>query len=103
WAVGDAYRVQGDIRAAIGDIEAAKEDYGRAYEAGWDAEPGNAALLHEAGDTDGALAALDRVLARTDWFSLQRKGWITANKARLCAMAGRVDDARACLNSLKEN
>jgi DNA-binding winged helix-turn-helix (wHTH) protein len=103
WAVGDAYREQGDIRAAIGDIAAAKEDYARAYEAGWDAEPGNAVLLHEAGDTDGALAALDRVLARTDWFSLQRKGWITANKARLCAMAGRVEDGRACLKALKEN
>jgi DNA-binding winged helix-turn-helix (wHTH) protein len=103
WAVGDAYRVRGDIRAAIGDIAAAKEDYAKAYEVGWDAEPGNAALLYEAGDTDGALAALDRVLARTDWFSLQRRGWITANKARICALAGRIEEARACLKSLKDN
>ncbi|WP_395646885.1 winged helix-turn-helix domain-containing protein [Terricaulis sp.] len=102
WAIGDAYRVQGDIRAAIGDLDAAREDYAMAYKCGWDAEPGNAVLLHEAGDTDGAIAALDRALANANWFGLQRRGWLLANKARICALAGREPDARACLKLIAE-
>jgi DNA-binding winged helix-turn-helix (wHTH) protein len=100
WALGDAYRVRGDIRAAIGDIEAARDDYGRAYATGWDAEPGNALLLAEAGDVAGALSALDRVLASASWFGLQRRAWILAHKARICARAGRSAEARACLETL---
>lgn len=103
WAIGDAYRVQGDIRAALGDLDAAREDYAMAYQCGWDAEPGSAVLLHEAGDTDGAIAALDRALANANWFSLQRRGWLLANKARICALAGRDAEARACLKLLADN
>jgi tetratricopeptide (TPR) repeat protein len=100
WALGDAYRVRGDILAARGDVDAAKEDYRSAYAAGWDAEPGNAVLLSEEGDVDGALSALDRVLARVDWFGLQRRGWILSHKARICARAGRTQEARACIELL---
>jgi len=100
WALGDAYRVRGDIGAAIGDLDAAAEDYRSAYAAGWDAEPGNAVLLAEAGDVDSALSALDRVLASAGWFGLQRRGWILAHKARICARAGRAEDARACIAQL---
>lgn len=103
WALGDAYRVRGDIGASMGDLDAARADYARAYEIGWDAEPGNAILLHQAGDTDGAVAALDRVLASVGWFGLQRRGWILANKARICALAGREAEARACLAKIAEN
>lgn len=100
WALGDAYRVRGDIRAAIGDLDAAKEDYACAYAAGWDAEPGNALLLADQGDVDGALSALDRVLGGAGWFSLQRRGWILAHEARICARAGRSGEARACIAQL---
>lgn len=100
WALGDAYRVRGDIHAAMGELDAAKADYRSAYAAGWDAEPGNAVLLAEAGDVDGALAALDRVLAGADWFGLQRRGWLLSHKARICARAGRKEAARACIELL---
>lgn len=100
WALGDAHRVRGDILAAIGDIEAAQQAYRAAYAAGWDAEPGNAVLLAEQGDVDGAISALDRVLASASWFGLQRRGIILANKARICARAGRSEDARACIDLL---
>jgi tetratricopeptide (TPR) repeat protein len=103
WALGDAHRVRGDIHAALGDAEAARKDYDRAHELGWDAEPGNALLLFESGDADGAVAALDRVLASNDWFRLQRRGWILANKARICALSGRGDEAEACLRALAQN
>jgi DNA-binding winged helix-turn-helix (wHTH) protein len=97
WALGDAYRVRGDLKAAIGDIAGAREDYARAYASGWDAEPGNALLLDEAGDTAGAIAALDRVLANEGWFGLQRRGLILAHKARICARAGMFEQARVTL------
>lgn len=100
WALGDAYRVRGDLHAAIGDLDAAFDDYRRAYAAGWDAEPGNAVLLFQAGDVEGAISALDRVLDSVGWFGMQRRGLILAHKARICAWAGRSADARACLNTL---
>ncbi|HKU36764.1 MAG TPA: hypothetical protein VJR89_01420, partial [Polyangiales bacterium] len=100
WALGDAYRVRGDIRMAIGDVDAARQDYRSAYAAGWDGEPGHAVLLAEEGDVDGAIAALDRVLASVGWFGLQRRGWVLAHKARISARAGRVEQARACIQQL---
>ncbi|MEJ1156705.1 winged helix-turn-helix domain-containing protein [Prosthecomicrobium sp. N25] len=103
WALGDAYRVRGDIQAMRGDAAAAMSDYRVAYERGWDAEPGHAILLFEAGDTEGALSALDGVLAGAGWFSLQRRGWIVANKARIAALAGRLDTARDCVRELSDS
>jgi DNA-binding winged helix-turn-helix (wHTH) protein len=103
WALGDAYRVRGDISASRGDLEGARNDYAKAYSVGWDAEPGNAILLHDDGDTEGAITALDRVLASVGWFGLQRRGWILANKARICALSGREDEARACLKKIADN
>ncbi|HVK80842.1 MAG TPA: winged helix-turn-helix domain-containing protein, partial [Verrucomicrobiae bacterium] len=103
WALGDAYRVRGDVLAALGDDDGARREYDRAYQIGWDGEPGNAILLHLAGDNDGALAALDRVLANTGWFGLQRRGWILANKALICARAGKVEAAGATLDLLSAN
>ncbi|HEX5660918.1 MAG TPA: winged helix-turn-helix domain-containing protein [Polyangiales bacterium] len=100
WALGDAHRVRGDLRAAIGDLDGAREDYRSAYAIGWDGEPGNAVLLAAAGDLEGALSALDRVLASASWFGLQRRAWILAHKARICARAGRVEQAEASIEQL---
>ena len=93
WAIGDAYRVRGDIRAMVGDLAGARADYSSAYAVGWDAEPGNAILLAEAGETTAALQALDRALAGTSWYHLQRQGQLLANKARIAAQGGRRDIA----------
>ncbi len=41
WAVGDAYRVLGDIRSAMGDDIEALEAYERSYALGWDPQPGH--------------------------------------------------------------
>lgn len=102
WATADAYRVRGDIQAAMGNLANAQGDYKRAYELGWDAEPGHAVLLAQSGDIDGAIAALDRVLLATGWFGLQRRGMLLAHKARINAMAGRCDEARACIALLQD-
>lgn len=89
WSIGDGYRVRGDIRAMIGDIDGARADYASAYASGWDAEPGNAFLLGELGEFDAALAALDRAASGSSWFHLQRRGILLAHKARLAAASGR--------------
>ena len=92
--------MRGDIRLAIGDVDEAKQDYRAAYAADWDGEPGHALLLAQEGDVDGAISALDRVLASVGWFGLQRRGWVLAHKACICARAGRVEQARACIQQL---
>ena len=101
WCVGDGHRVRGDIHAMLGDLDAARADHAAAYAVGWDAEPGNAVLLFEAGDTDAALAALDRALAGRSWFHLQRRGYLLVNKARIAALGGRPEIATALLAEIE--
>ena len=101
WARHDGYRVRGDIHAALGDETAARRDYQTAYEMGGDAEPGHAILLADAGDTDGAISALDRVLVNTDWYALQRRAILLGYKARICAAAGRGQEARAVIDEMR--
>lgn len=100
WSIGDGYRVRGDVHAMIGDLDAARKDYAAAYAAGWDAEPGNAALLAESGQVDMALAALDSVLDGTSWYHLQRRGILLAHKVRIAAMAGHREMATQGLDEL---
>ena len=101
WCVGEGHRVRGDIHAMIGDLDAARADHAAAYAIGWDAEPGNAILLFEAGDADAALAALDRALAGRSWFHLQRRGYLLVNKARIAALGGRPEIARPLLAEIE--
>jgi DNA-binding winged helix-turn-helix (wHTH) protein len=101
WSIGDGYRVRGDIRAMLGDLDGARSDYAAAYAAGWDAEPGNAFLLAESGDFDAALNALDRAASGFTWFHLQRRGILLAHKARIAALGGRPDVAREALDAIE--
>lgn len=101
WCIGDGLRVRGDIRAMMGDLDGARADHAAAYAVGWDAEPGNAVLLFEAGDTDAALAALDRALAGRSWFHLQRRGYLLVNKARIAALGGRPEMAAPLLAEIE--
>ncbi len=101
WCVGEGHRVRGDIHAMMGDLDTARADHAAAYAVGWDAEPGNAILLFEAGDADAALAALDRALAGRTWFHLQRRGYLLVNKARIAALAGRPEIAAPLLAEIE--
>jgi DNA-binding winged helix-turn-helix (wHTH) protein len=101
WSIGDGYRVRGDVRSMIGDLDEARKDYSAAYAAGWDAEPGNAMLLAESGQVDMALEALDRVLAGASWYHVQRHGILLAHKAHIAAMGGYRDIAFDALDELK--
>ncbi len=101
WCIGEGLRVRGDIRVMMGELDAARADHAAAYAVGWDAEPGNAVLLFEAGETDAALAALDRALAGRSWFHLQRRGYLLVNKARIAALGGRPEVASALLAEIE--
>jgi DNA-binding winged helix-turn-helix (wHTH) protein len=101
WCIGEGHRVRGDIRSMMGVLDAARADHAAAYAVGWDAEPGNAVLLFEAGDTDAALAALDRALAGRSWFHLQRRGYLLVNKARIAALGGRPEIAAPLLAEIE--
>jgi tetratricopeptide (TPR) repeat protein len=57
WALGDAYRVLGDIEAAIGNGDAAMAAYEQCYGLGWSPEPGHASLLIERGQVQAAYAS----------------------------------------------
>lgn len=101
WALGDGYRVRGDLAAMLGDFKAAETDYAMAYAVGWDAEPGHAVLLSEQGQPDAALAALDRALAGRSWWHLQRRGMLLAHAARIAALAGYAARAEAHIAELE--
>jgi DNA-binding winged helix-turn-helix (wHTH) protein/tetratricopeptide (TPR) repeat protein len=101
WSIGDGYRVRGDIHAMIGNLAAARADYEAAYAVGWDAEPGNAVLLFESGNVDGALAALDRALEGQSWFHVQRRGLLLVNAARIAALGGRPERATELLAEIE--
>jgi len=58
YAEGDLYRVLGDMRMARGDLEGADEAFRRAYELGWDPQPGRALLQVKQGKASQALRAL---------------------------------------------
>jgi tetratricopeptide (TPR) repeat protein len=100
WAVGDAFRVQGDIQSAIGDTDAALAAYQKAYALGWDPEPGHAMLLLERGEAEAAYVALERALAGQSWWTQQRRGMLQAHLAVVAVHAGRPDTARAIIAEL---
>jgi tetratricopeptide (TPR) repeat protein len=100
WELGDAYRVRGDIRAMMGETEAARSDYQMCISLGWDVEPGLARLKAEAGDVPSALASLNCSLSGRSWYARQRRGWLLANKAQIAADAGFVEEATSALEEL---
>jgi class 3 adenylate cyclase len=63
FALGLAHYEVGEVRLHMGDLEAADEAFRRAYEYGWDPQPGHALLLLARGDTDAAATSIARSLA----------------------------------------
>jgi DNA-binding winged helix-turn-helix (wHTH) protein len=100
WSVGDAHRVLGDIHAAIGNTDLAREAYERCYALGWDPEPGYATLLLELGQGETAYAGLERSLIGQSWWTLQRQGILIAHLALVAAHTGRAEKAQALIGDL---
>lgn len=102
WALGDAYRVLGDIEAAIGNDDEAMAAYEKCYGLGWSPEPGHASLLIERGQVHAAYASLERSLIGNSWWTLQRQGMLLAHLALAAAHAGEREKARSLIDELSE-
>lgn len=100
WALGDAYRLMGDVHLACGEEDAAERSYLNAYQHGWDPYPGYAILLHQRGRSDEAVKGLKRAAALTNWVAGERKGRYLAHAAQIASLAGQLDEARALLDAL---
>ena len=64
--VGYAYSEVGEVRLLMGDHAAAEEAFARAYQHGWDPQPGMAYLLLARGDADEAASSIANSLAAVD-------------------------------------
>lgn len=100
WALGDAYRLMGDVHLARGEDDEAERSYVHAYRHGWDPYPGYATLLHQRGRSDEAVRGLKRAASLTNWMAGERKGRYLAHAAQIAGLAGQVDEARTLLDAL---
>ncbi|MEI2773120.1 MAG: winged helix-turn-helix domain-containing protein [Candidatus Competibacter sp.] len=103
WALGDAYRLMGDLHLACGEMDAAERDYQHAYQHGFDPYPGYAILLHRRGRSGEAIRGLKRAAALTHWLAGERRGCCLAHAAEIAALAGQLDEARALLEILDQS
>lgn len=103
WAEGDAYRVLGEIQLARGDLDAAEGAFRRAYELGWEPQPGYALLQVARGNTDAALRSLERALLGENWINRHRRGQLLAHLVIVAAVAGHQEAARTALEELDQH
>lgn len=103
WALGDAYRLMGDVHLARGERDAAERSYQHAYQHGWDPHPGYALLLHQRGRSDEAVRELKRAAAMTNWAAAERRARYLAHAAQFAALGGQPDEARALIESLEQS
>jgi DNA-binding winged helix-turn-helix (wHTH) protein len=101
YAEGDCYRVLGDVRMARGDLDGADEAFRRAYELGWDPQPGRAMLQVQQGKAEQALRALELSLESRSWPSRQRRLLLLAHLVVVAVAAGQLDRARSALAELE--
>lgn len=101
WAIGDAFRVLGDLHLAAGDLPQAEDAYERAVAVGWSPQPGLAFLQLERGEPDAAILGLERCLQSRTWPAQQRRGLGLASLAKIAALAGRLERAREIVEELE--
>lgn len=102
WAEGDAYRVLGDVYLATGKREDAETAYQKAYQMGWDPQPGMAWMHFAAGNAATAIDGLQRSIDSSNWFSRERRALLLAELVTLAVCAGRTDLARDSLAALTQ-
>jgi hypothetical protein len=103
WAVGDAYRVMGDIQLARGELSESEEAYRSAYEHGWDPYPGYALLQFYRGQAQAGLRGLQRACEKTHWVAGERRGQNLAFIVIIAAQSGNTDLAEKTLAQLDDN
>jgi pentatricopeptide repeat protein len=100
WALGEAFRVMGDVHLARGELDEAERSFQNAYQHKCDPYPGYAELLHLRGRGEEAIRGLERTAALTHWAVAERRVRYLAYAAELAAMLGQQEKARALLQSL---
>jgi len=100
WALGDAYRLMGDICMARGEESRAEQSYVTAYQHGWDPHPGYALLLHQRGQSDEAVSSLKRAASATNWVAAERRSRYLAHAAQIASLSGQVDEAEGLIAAL---
>lgn len=100
WAVGEGYRLLGDVQLARGDEDAAALNYSRAHQYGWNPNPGYAQLLHQRGRSEDALSALRDATELCGWISAERRARYQVQAALIAAQSGRREEARRYLQEL---
>jgi DNA-binding winged helix-turn-helix (wHTH) protein len=93
FAVGDGFRILGDLHRLRGDLERADESFRRAHDLGWDPQPGMALLQAERGDHNGAIRGLLHALNDHNWALRQRRGLLLAVMVIIAARSGDRDRA----------
>jgi ATP/maltotriose-dependent transcriptional regulator MalT len=101
WALGDAWRVVGELQLARGQVEEAEASFQRAHEHGWDPQPGLSLVELYRGKPADALRLLIRALNDTNWATRQRRGLLLGWAAITAALAGEGATARDLLASLE--
>lgn len=100
WALGDAFRLMGDLHLARGEEDAAEKSYLHAYQHGWNPYPGYAILLHQRGRSDEAVKGLKRAATLTNWVAGERRARYLAHASQIASLAGQLDEARWFLDTL---
>jgi len=102
WALGDAYRLMGEIHLARGELSLAEKSFQHAYQHGWDPYPGYAELLHMQGRVEEAVHNLEQAAAVSNWTAQGRKSRYLAHAARLAAMSGQREKTLSLLKILDQ-
>ena len=103
WAIGDVYRVLGDIYLVRGKFSECEQAYRQSYEHGWDPYPGYALLQFYRGQIDAALRGLLRATETPHWIGGERRGQNLAFIVILAAQSGRLEQAQKVLTELEQN
>ncbi len=100
WALGDMFRIRGDLQLAKGDLDAAEKSYRRSREHGWNPQPGHAALQVARGQPDAAVRALEATLTERSWIPREGRGALLAHLAMAATAAHRLERADEALTEL---
>jgi len=100
WAEGNAYQVLGDIYQLRGEPDQAEAAFRRAYELGWDPQPGLAMLKLAAGEPAAARQMLEQSLADNKWANRQRRGALLSSYVRVCLADNDSGQARTAMAEL---
>jgi DNA-binding winged helix-turn-helix (wHTH) protein len=101
WALGDAYRLLGDLHLARGEEDEAERSYVYAYQHGGDPYPGYALLLHQRGRSEEAVKGLKRAATSTHWVAGERRSRYLAYAAQLASLSGATEEAEALIDALE--